>query len=126
MDRYQETILYECVNEFCSLYHQRVEELKEKIKVKKISKGFVFSEIINLLYFKYKKELGYEGNLSGFKSLIVREKNRLRKEKDEFLESQELYEQNLVSDSKEVHMVEWGDDISKLDLESQIKLGLNI
>ena len=122
MDVFQEKIVQKAVSELCSRY---AKGLQSKTTLKKGDKNKLFLDIMSYLYEKYKYDLGFMNNPSGFKSLIVKEKNRQKKE---LREMEAEIARFSISEQKESedHLVSWGDDISNLSVEIQEQLGLNI
>ncbi|NCU28412.1 MAG: hypothetical protein EOM85_01945 [Candidatus Moranbacteria bacterium] len=123
MDVFQEKIVQKAVNELCSRY---AKGLQSKIILKKGDKNKIFLDTMSYLYEKYKYDLGFMNNPSGFKSLIVKEKNRQKKEQREMEAEIICFLNSEHSETQEDHLVSWGDDISDLSVEIQEQLGLNI
>lgn len=127
MKEFQEEILAKAVRDLCVLYHKRITLLSQERFNK--TKNQVFTEIISELYEKYKFDLGFMNNPSGFKSLLVKEKNRVKKLEIAEQKTARLVNFYPLEDEdilREEGSISWGDDVSSLSVEMQEKLGLNI
>ncbi len=124
MDVFQEKILQKAVRELCSRY---AKGLASTQSIKKGDRSKIFSSVILDLYEKYKFDLGFINNPSGFKSLIIKEKNRQKREsRDMEAEIAYFMSMNSSCEEDECSLISWGDDLSNLSVEAQEQLGLNI